>query len=471
MSEICRGREDEECGICLDKLTAPVALRCGHSFCDECLDGWRSKFGDAALRHDTDVWEKGCPLCREKLPPSKEMVAQLHTLRLLMEEVKEVGDEEEYLEHKAEYEDFKAKIGDYDESDVIGDEEQYSVDLPEEMAGFTENNDIRSVVNWLGVPVDKKRLGAGSSMDRMTMLHLTTIFKGCIPMMTVLLQFGADVNCLDASEHPPFETAIMKFGREPTDLLKKCKLLLQWGAEIPETEKATWLGLLRKYDDENPDVGYGEVADLISTELGGRRCEIISMNSRTDLNGKTCLVEAYVKRKGRYRVVLEASEEVFAVKPGNLKRRDRTPDDCGYYLELKHTLKDGNTVRQGYAAKEERTLYFTISVIGSTFRSDKVVRYDFSSKEECETFVKEVNTDGWTPVETKGEQAMREVSDEKSQDVMKGLRKINKVFDKIEREATDSDDLNAKLVEAGLLSEAAVKFISEAWQTGCDVGE
>jgi len=30
----------DECGICLEKLTAAVTLPCKHKFCADCLDGW-----------------------------------------------------------------------------------------------------------------------------------------------------------------------------------------------------------------------------------------------------------------------------------------------------------------------------------------------------------------------------------------------------------------------------------------------
>ena len=38
------------------------------------------------------------------------------------------------------------------------------------------------------------------------------------------------------------------------------------------------------------------------------------------------------------------------VGPGNLKRRDRTPDDCGYYISYN---KNGRTTRHDFPSKEE----------------------------------------------------------------------------------------------------------------------
>ena len=87
----------------------------------------------------------------------------------------------------------------------------------------------------------------------------------------------------------------------------------------------------------------------MKSEFGGRRCEIINLSNHQDLIGKTCVVEKYLPDKGRYKVIFEASKEVGLVGPENLKRRDRTPDDCGYYI----TYKNGWTTRHDFASKEE----------------------------------------------------------------------------------------------------------------------
>ena len=68
-----------------------------------------------------------------------------------------------------------------------------------------------------------------------------------------------------------------------------------------------------------------------------------------DLIGKTCVVEKYLPNKHRYKVIFEISKEVGLVGPENLKRRDRTPDDCGYYI----SYKNGRTARRDFDSKEE----------------------------------------------------------------------------------------------------------------------
>ena len=58
--------EADECMICLAPPVAPTALPCGHSFCTTCVTSLRAQ-GVAQV----------CPLCREELPPSKEMLYDL----------------------------------------------------------------------------------------------------------------------------------------------------------------------------------------------------------------------------------------------------------------------------------------------------------------------------------------------------------------------------------------------------------
>jgi hypothetical protein len=61
------------------------------------------------------------------------------------------------------------------------------------------------------------------------------------------------------------------------------------------------------------------------------------------------VVEKYLPSKGRYKVIFETTKEVGMVSPQRLKRRDRTPDDCGYYI----TYKNGRTARHDFDSKEE----------------------------------------------------------------------------------------------------------------------
>ena len=71
------------------------------------------------------------------------------------------------------------------------------------------------------------------------------------------------------------------------------------------------------------------------------------MPNRPDLVGKTCIIEKYLPDKGRYKVTFETSKETGLVGPENLRRRDRTPDDCGYYI----TFENGRTKRHDFCFK------------------------------------------------------------------------------------------------------------------------
>ncbi|EJK74048.1 hypothetical protein THAOC_04300 [Thalassiosira oceanica] len=65
-------------------------------------------------------------------------------------------------------------------------------------------------------------------------------------------------------------------------------------------------------------------------------------------------------------------KEVLILCPDNLKRRDRTPQDCGYYIE---------------------------------FKSRRAIRHDFDSSEECQAFVAALNRDDMQPVVTEEAEA------------------------------------------------------------------
>ena len=77
---------EKTCGICLEDSKDPLDLPCGHSFCDGCLNGWRSRYGV-----EEDMRRK-CPVCRARIPPSKEMVSMLLTYRTKKQELEDDGD-------------------------------------------------------------------------------------------------------------------------------------------------------------------------------------------------------------------------------------------------------------------------------------------------------------------------------------------------------------------------------------------
>ena len=150
------------------------------------------------------------------------------------------------------------------------------------------------------------------------------------------------------------------------------RLLLGWGASFFNDK-----GCSR--DDciyQAMEGGASELADLLESELGGRRCEIVNLSSWPELNGKTCVADEYLPDSNQYKVTLETkSKEVLILDPENLKRRDRTPEDCGYYVE---------------------------------FKNGRTIRHDFDSSEDCQAFVAALNEGETQQVVTEEAEAMAE---------------------------------------------------------------
>ena len=75
---------------------------------------------------------------------------------------------------------------------------------------------------------------------------------------------------------------------------------------------------------------------------------------------KTCVVEECIQESNQYKVVMEFTNEVLLLDTDNLKRRDRTPQDPGYYVEWKN---------------------------------NRLIRRDFKSNEECQAFIASFGAD------------------------------------------------------------------------------
>ena len=69
------------------------------------------------------------------------------------------------------------------------------------------------------------------------------------------------------------------------------------------------------------------------------------------------------------------SKEVLVLSPDNLKRRDRTPQDCGYYIE---------------------------------YKNGRTIRHDFDSNEDCQAFVAALNKEKAQPIVTEEAEARAE---------------------------------------------------------------
>ena len=231
------------------------------------------------------------------------------------------------------------------------------MELPDYIFKALKNqSSMKKAIKWLGSPVDKKKLCARyPCLVNSTLVHVA-IHTANSGLLSILLQYGADVNAFDAVGRNPLTlVAIID-----EDGFEQAKILLEWGAEItlPRhilqnvqdisslSERDTFIELIKK-------AGNNKVANLVSSEFGGRRCEVINLPNHPQLNGETCVVEKYITKKDRYKVIFEGSGNAALVGPNNLKRRDRTPLDCGYYI----SFKNGKMSRREFATKEECQAY------------------------------------------------------------------------------------------------------------------
>ncbi|EJK50964.1 hypothetical protein THAOC_29917, partial [Thalassiosira oceanica] len=86
-------------------------------------------------------------------------------------------------------------------------------------------------------------------------------------------------------------------------MLQGVRVLLSWGASFfPEhCPREACVALAMKFSRP-------ELANLMESELGGRRCEIV-LSSRTELNGKTCVADEYLPGSNQYKATLETEKE------------------------------------------------------------------------------------------------------------------------------------------------------------------
>jgi len=350
---------NDECGICLETLTAAVTLPCTHKFCANCLDGWKSKFG-SSLKEERS---KSCPLCRKKIPPSKEMIMQFDTLRKLKKrEFEDKGDtsSEAYMYMINQIKELEEEIGDYDGKGL--DYDDGCMDIPNEIFKALKKKNMKKVMKWLGSPVDKKKLSARYPDQVNTNLVLLATLTANSDLLSILLQSGADVNASDANGFNPLMIANTTMKNSGVGI-EQAKILLEWGTKISLSSRKVSsldevLSVKEAFIVAIIDYGNTELANLISSEFGGRRCEVINLPNHPQLNGKACVVEKYITKKDKYKIIFEGSGNAALVGPNNLKRRDRTPLDCGYYV----SFKNGRVSRREFATKEECQAY--VSALG-----------------------------------------------------------------------------------------------------------
>jgi len=266
--------ENDVCGICLDKLTKPIRLPCSHEFCAECLDEWRPKYG--AQKFQGDKRKKLCPVCRAKIPPTKEMMAHLRCARNTVKMLTEIGDiytedfkmsQDVLLALEEDFGDWEGEVLDY------GNEDE-KIELPLAICLAIGRGDLQTVIDWIGSPADRKRLNAVEDNNDFSMIFVAMMFHN-LDLMSILLQLGTDVHDRNANGSTPLFHAAGN-----PEHYEKARLLLEWGAEFTVPPAAIMTqeeGLSDRELFIRTLVGIDtKLTPLIGSELGGRRCEIVA---------------------------------------------------------------------------------------------------------------------------------------------------------------------------------------------------
>ncbi|EJK58239.1 hypothetical protein THAOC_21656 [Thalassiosira oceanica] len=157
------------CGICLEDSKDPLNLPCGHSFCDGCLNKWRSRY---RVEEEMRTMRTKCPICRARIPPSKEMVASLLSLRAMKQRMEDKNDasSEDYhyvCQCLAQYE--KEVGSGWDGVTVLEDNRKPPVVMPDYIYKATGKGDIKAVLRWINANRTEDRANATSIAEKASM--------------------------------------------------------------------------------------------------------------------------------------------------------------------------------------------------------------------------------------------------------------------------------------------------------------
>ena len=151
----------ETCGISFEDSKNPLDLPCGHSFCDGCLNKWRSRYGV------DDKMRRKCPICRARIPPSKEMVTTLQGFRARKQELEDNHDtfSESYQRVCQALARTEEIFGaDWDGITVLQDNnDNPAVVMPDYIVKAAKGGDIKLVLKWTNANQTEDRANAISS--------------------------------------------------------------------------------------------------------------------------------------------------------------------------------------------------------------------------------------------------------------------------------------------------------------------
>ena len=275
--------------------------------------------------------------------------------KLIMKEYLDESDPQ-YESCARDVKGFEAEFGeDWEEIAIEYDDD--GVILPLYVLDALKVRNFRTVLQWLGRGNIKERVNAKcESVGNMGLL-VSAAMREEYDLMIFLLLNGADVNIMNAIGCSVLPSIYI----ERRDHSTAIEILLSWGAEFYFRGRRMNSQQLKRLVDKNIMNANATVENILSSELGGRRCKIVSTPiARDDLVGKTCVVGMHIKQSGQYKVTVEFTNESLVLGADNLERCDRTPRDPGYFVECKN---------------------------------DKLIRRDFESNKECQAFIASLGAD------------------------------------------------------------------------------
>ena len=92
------------------------------------------------------------------------------------------------------------------------------------------------------------------------------------------------------------------------------------------------------------------------------------------------------------------------VGPDNLVRRDRTPDDCGYYI----SYKNGRTTRHEFVSKEEcQAFIVSLTELGNSGDVDNDAEAEARAEQAAASLLAELEIDSSANPDKKGKKGKR----------------------------------------------------------------
>ncbi|EJK47886.1 hypothetical protein THAOC_33367 [Thalassiosira oceanica] len=318
------------------------------------ISGWKTKYSIYGRRTEEQRGRR-CPLCRGTIPPSREQISLIKMTEFAMKKMNK--SDPDYEAYARKVKQFEAEYGeDWEDTAIEYGNDCVSLPFYVVEPAAKGGNFRTTTLQWLGKGNIKDRVNAKcENAGNIGLLFLAADAKEHDLMIFLLLN-GADVNIMTSDGFSALATICNGSG-----YLTAVKILLSWGAEIfIEGRRASSQDMKQLYF-KTIMKGNVAVANLLSSELGGRRCKIVSTpDTRDDLVGKTCVVGGHIEKSSNYEVTVEFTNESLLLGADILERCDRTPQDPGYFVECKN---------------------------------NKLIRRDFESNEKCQAFIASLGKD------------------------------------------------------------------------------